>query len=189
MKVSGHNISSSCGLEAAPTPALFSPYIVGGEEASPHSWPWTVAVFIDSAWFCGGSLISEHYVLTAAHCAEGAAYFDLLLGVHDITATALEAGSLEITSYQAVVHPAWNPLDLSGDLALISLPSPVVFTDYISPVCLSARRLGQEEEVCLTGWGREGDSTEDISPVLRQVCSLPPAPCPGVPGQPLPHTV
>merc|ERR1712183_408555 len=29
--------------------------IVGGEEATPHTWPWQVALFIDNAWFCGGS--------------------------------------------------------------------------------------------------------------------------------------
>ncbi|MPC57182.1 Chymotrypsin BI [Portunus trituberculatus] len=45
--------------------------IVGGEEATPHSWPHQVALFIDNMYFCGGSLISNEWVLTAAHCADG----------------------------------------------------------------------------------------------------------------------
>merc|ERR1711934_384234 len=58
-------------------PAIKEGRIVGGVEATEHAWPWQVALFIDDAWFCGGSIISENYVLTAAHCADGASYFDV----------------------------------------------------------------------------------------------------------------
>ena len=44
--------------------------IVGGFEAEEHQWPWIVALFIDDMWFCGGALITDDFVLTAAHCAE-----------------------------------------------------------------------------------------------------------------------
>ena len=44
--------------------------IVGGFEAEEHEWPWIVALFIDDMWFCGGALITDDFVLTAAHCAE-----------------------------------------------------------------------------------------------------------------------
>merc|ERR1712168_1078135 len=68
---------AACGIEG---PAIKEGRIVGGVEATEHAWPWQVALFIDDAWFCGGSIISENYVLTAAHCADGASYFDIMAG-------------------------------------------------------------------------------------------------------------
>jgi secreted trypsin-like serine protease len=43
--------------------------ITGGYTAARGQFPWQVALLIDNAWFCGGSLISNLWVLTAAHCA------------------------------------------------------------------------------------------------------------------------
>jgi secreted trypsin-like serine protease len=43
--------------------------ITGGSTASRAQLPWQVAIIIDGAYFCGGSIISSQWVLTAAHCA------------------------------------------------------------------------------------------------------------------------
>jgi len=69
------DLKAGCGIEG---PLAQEDRIVGGVEAVEHTWPWQVALFIDDAWFCGGSIISENYVLTAAHCADGAGYFDVM---------------------------------------------------------------------------------------------------------------
>merc|ERR1711982_261612 len=53
------DLKATCGIEG---PARAG-RIVGGHEAEEHEWPWQVALFIDDAWFCGGSLINENYVL------------------------------------------------------------------------------------------------------------------------------
>ncbi|XP_023312832.1 chymotrypsin BI-like, partial [Anoplophora glabripennis] len=54
-------------------PSGISPRIIGGEEVSPHSYPFQVALTLyteSSAYFCGGTLISNQLVLTAAHCLD-----------------------------------------------------------------------------------------------------------------------
>jgi len=164
------NPKAACGIQGP----LAGERIVGGQEATEHAWPWQVALFIDDAWFCGGSIISENYVLTAAHCADGASYFDVMAGAHNVR-DASEPHRVEITSYNGWTHPNWNPNDLSGDLALIELPSPIEFNNYISASCLPA--AGDEpavgSDVAVTGWGKPSDSAGGISPVLREVFDLP----------------
>jgi len=47
--------------------------IVGGNEAIAGSWPWQVAITTagGSRPYCGGSIISKEWILTAAHCVDG----------------------------------------------------------------------------------------------------------------------
>merc|ERR1712055_880414 len=148
--------------------------IVGGFEAEEHEWPWIVALFIDDMWFCGGALISDEFVLTAAHCAEDATRFDVMAGAHNVRASS-EPERVEISSYNGWTHPNWDSNDLSNDLALIRLPQKITFNDYIKPACLPTPDLIAEAGFLVTpiGWGKPSDSAGGISPVLRMVQDLP----------------
>merc|ERR1712212_1473360 len=148
--------------------------IVGGFEAEEHEWPWIVALFIDDMWFCGGALISDEFVLTAAHCAEDASRFDILAGAHNVRADS-EPERVEISSYDGWTHPDWDTNTLANDLALIRLPEKITFNDYIIPACLPTPDLVAKEGDLVTpiGWGRPSDSAGGISPVLRMVRDLP----------------
>merc|ERR1712212_1375562 len=169
-KASNVDLAAECGIEGPPS----KDRIVGGFEAQENEWPWQVALFIDDAWFCGGAIISENYVMTAAHCADGASYFDIMAGAHNVRASS-EPHRVEITSYNGWTHPQWNTQDLSNDLALIELPSPIDFNDYIKPSCLPSTgdTADEDELVTCTGWGKPSDSAGGISPVLRMVEDLP----------------
>merc|ERR1711982_217301 len=160
------DLKATCGIEG---PARAG-RIVGGHEAEEHEWPWQVALFIDDAWFCGGSLISENYVLTAAHCVDGASYFDIMAGAHNVRESS-EPHRVEITSYNGWTHPNWDPNTLSNDIALIELPSPITFDDYIKPSCMpmAGDTADEDELVTCTGWGKPSDNAGGISPVLRMV--------------------
>merc|ERR1719341_1618024 len=161
------DLKATCGIEGPPG---VESKIVGGHEAQENQWPWQVALFIDDAWFCGGALISENYVLTAAHCADGASYFDVMAGAHNVRASS-EPHRVEITSYNGWTHPQWNTQDLSNDLALIELPSPIDINDYIKPSCMPSAgdTADASELVTCTGWGKPSDSAGGISNVLRVV--------------------
>merc|ERR1712088_946178 len=154
-KTTNVDLKATCGIEG---PARAG-RIVGGHEAEEHQWTWQVALFIDDAWFCGGSLINENYVLTAAHCVDGASYFDIMAGAHNVRASS-EPNRVEVTSYNGWTHPLWNSNDLSGDLALIELPSPMPMNDYISASCLPAtgETPAVGSPVTVTGWGKPSDT-------------------------------
>jgi len=58
---------AECGRPAI-SPSV-SVRVVGGVEAMPHSWPWQVSLQNSHGHFCGGSIINEQWVVSAAHCA------------------------------------------------------------------------------------------------------------------------
>merc|ERR1712223_292518 len=74
--------------------------------------PYYASIFIDDAWFCTGSLISDTLVLTAAHCVQGGAFFDISLG------------DQQFSSSEAILHPDYDQSTFSAVLAVIRLPEP-----------------------------------------------------------------
>ena len=146
--------------------------IVGGEEATPHTYPWMAALFVDDSWFCGGSLISDEWVLTAAHCAHDATEMVVMLGAHNVR-EATEEGRIELTTTDFFTHPQYSTITLHNDLALVHLPTKVNFTSSIMPVCLPAHSEAEEvwahELAEASGWGKPNDEATSISPVLRHV--------------------
>ncbi len=64
--------------------------VVNGKEARPNEFPWQVAMVRAGGYrvMCGGSIISDRHVLTAAHCTEGIKYstdIEVLLAEHDLS--------------------------------------------------------------------------------------------------------
>ena len=49
----------------------WNPKIVGGEESTPGSWPYTVSIQRDGQFICGGTIIDHEWVITAGHCVYG----------------------------------------------------------------------------------------------------------------------
>uniref|UniRef100_A0A3Q0S050 Peptidase S1 domain-containing protein n=1 Tax=Amphilophus citrinellus TaxID=61819 RepID=A0A3Q0S050_AMPCI len=144
--------------------------IVGGQDATPGSWPWQVALFTFGSSSCGGSLITNQWVLTAAHCSS---FLDLLftkvhLGHHN--QLGLNPNAVTQTIEKIVCHPAHNPFTSENDICLLKLSAPVNFTDYIQPICLASGNstFYNGTSSWVTGFG---DTTDGGSPsnVLQEV--------------------
>ncbi|KAK2820323.1 hypothetical protein Q5P01_023282 [Channa striata] len=136
--------------------------IVGGSNAPPGKWPWQVSLQEFGIHACGGSLINREWVMSAAHCVDGAdtTRWQVSLGRENLQGTNPNEVSRSIE--RAIVHPNYDSNDQNNDIALVKLSSPVTFTDYIRPVCLAASgsMLSSGAASWVTGWGNtvEGDS-------------------------------
>jgi len=150
------------------------PRITGGEEAVPNSIPYQVGLFLEvtgGTAFCGGSLISQKTILTAAHCVDGASSVEVRLGAHRVQQN--ESSQVRVTSTNFTIHSGWNPLTLLNDIALINLASAVNLTDNIKLATLPSRSDVSNNFLndlsTVSGWGLDADSSTTISPVLRKV--------------------
>ncbi|GJQ67470.1 hypothetical protein Trydic_g8308 [Trypoxylus dichotomus] len=146
--------------------------IIGGSPAAVGQFPWQVAVYFvvgSSTYFCGGSIISNQWVLTAAHCAQGASQFTLYFG--GVTLADQEDGRLSQYTSTAIVHEGYSSSSLNNDIALIQLSQPLTFNDRIQPVTLPQRGdvVGAGVPVTVSGWGRTSDDSPYISSVLNYV--------------------
>ncbi|XP_058600892.1 chymotrypsin-like protease CTRL-1 isoform X2 [Onychostoma macrolepis] len=143
-----------CGVPAI-KPQTIGSRIVNGQDAISGSWPWQVSLQLPNGnHFCGGSLINQNWVLTAAHCAVVVGYHRVVLGEHN-RGSNVEPIQVKQVS-KVITHPLYSRATFNNDIALLKLSSPVTFTPRISPVCLAPSTISilPGTRCFTTGWGR-----------------------------------
>ncbi|XP_034177515.1 uncharacterized protein LOC117602982 [Osmia lignaria lignaria] len=150
--------------------------IVGGQNADPGEWPWIAALFNAGRQFCGGSLIDDKHILTAAHCVANMNSWDVArltvrLGDYNIK-TNTEIRHVERRVKRVVRHRGFNGRTLYNDIALLTLNEPVPFTHQIRPICLpSGSQLYSGKVATVIGWGSLRESGPQ--PAILQEVSIP----------------
>jgi len=147
--------------------------IIGGEETEVNEYPWQVAMYYKNYFMCGGSVISDRWVLSAAHCVTGgkASNYKLVLGEHD-RFDGEETTSHKVSVEKIISHELYDGQTYENDLALLKLAKPIDFASWphVRPVCLPSGDAGDFEGMLATisGWGTT-TSGGYLSPVLMDV--------------------
>ncbi|XP_033290270.2 chymotrypsinogen B isoform X1 [Orcinus orca] len=159
---------AGCGVPAIDPVLSGLSRIVNGEEAVPGSWPWQVSLQDSTGFhFCGGSLISEDWVVTAAHC--GVKTSDLVVaGEFDQGSDAENIQVLKIA--KVFKNPKFNMFTVRNDITLLKLATPARFSETVSAVCLpSANDDFPPGTLCATtGWGKTKHNAHKIPDKLQQ---------------------
>jgi hypothetical protein len=166
--------SGKCGLG-------YEDRIFGGTETEVNEFPWLTLLQYrkgDRLFFgCGGVLLNENYVLTAAHCLDaalppGITLVGVRLGEWDTTTekdcddsfaneVICSEPAVDIPVAEKIPHEGYDPANQHhyNDIAILRLASPVRFSDFIKPICLpstqtlkSVNHVG--EPMVVAGWGR-----------------------------------
>ncbi|MCI4384981.1 hypothetical protein PGIGA_G00045270 [Pangasianodon gigas] len=149
--------------------------IVGGEAAAPGSWPWQVSIQSSGFHFCGGSLITENWVLSAAHCFQSitAPEITIYLGMESLEGT--NSNMQKTSASNIIIHQEYNPDTHDNDIALVQLSSSVTFTNYVIPVCLAASNSSFPggTNVWVTGWGNIASNVNLPFPETLQEVQVP----------------
>ncbi|KAF5291988.1 hypothetical protein FQA39_LY14149 [Lamprigera yunnana] len=133
--------------------------IVGGHNADLGEWPWIAGLFNGGRQFCGGSLIDNIHILSAAHCVAHMSSWDVArltvrLGDHNIKIDS-EVKHIEKKVKRVVRHRGFDSRTLYNDVSILTMDSPVAFTHQVRPICLP-RSTGESHEGktgTVIGWG------------------------------------
>lgn len=122
---------AGCGCSANPVSIN---RIVGGESAGSATWSWVVSIVANDGNLCGGSIISDSWILTAAHCVTG--YLPSQISVHP-GSILLGSGTQRVTVSQMIIHPSYVAANYENDIALLRIFPPLSMNDpNIGSICV-----------------------------------------------------
>ncbi|XP_045510196.1 chymotrypsin-2-like [Colias croceus] len=172
----------------------YVPRIVGGKDAPDGGIPYQVSLrnFYGSH-FCGGSILNERWILTAAHCTVGSTprSMKVIVGTN-----SLVKGGQKYSVEKIIVHKDYDAGLIQNDISVVKVTENIEFSDRVQPIELPEANTGAQAELLLTGWGRLSypgnlpndlqminvtslsvddcqNRFDDINPVFEtQICSL-----------------
>jgi len=137
------------------------PKIVGGTPITEFEFPFLISLqrqgLLTWSHSCGGSIISEKYVLDAAHCVDGSnpANLRIVAGEHSFSENSGYEQYRAVTRY--IRHPQYNTNTFENDVSLLEVNLPFDFSDRtkVGPIALPTQELETPAGTIttVTGWG------------------------------------
>ncbi|XP_054459447.1 mast cell protease 1A-like [Anoplopoma fimbria] len=128
-------------------------HIVGGRDSAPQSRPYMASLQVRGRHNCGGVLVREDFVLTAAHCQIPRPY-TVVLGVGSLTAN--ETTKQEFSAVRSFPHPNYD--GHANDIMLLKLDRRAQLTEAVQLIPPKPGRLRTASQCITVGWGDIGDN-------------------------------
>ncbi|XP_043114106.1 transmembrane protease serine 13a isoform X2 [Puntigrus tetrazona] len=144
--------------------------IIGGSASQIGQWPWQVSLHYGGSHVCGGSLVAPDFVVSAAHCFQGAmknsANWRVYVGT--ISQSALQIPYL-VT--KIIVNENYSSNNNDYDVTLLKLSSPVTFSSIVQPVCFPTfdQTFSDGSECLTSGFGTTQEGSAHASTILMDV--------------------
>ncbi|OWK62716.1 Enteropeptidase [Lonchura striata] len=143
--------------------------IVGGNDARKEAWPWIVSLHFNFQPVCGASLVSDEWLVTAAHCVYGRqqkpSRWRAVLGLYSQSDLAQPPAAVQNID-RIIINPHYMKQTKDSDIALMHLQHKVQYTDYIQPICLPEKNQQFLPGIncSIAGWGniRNGGPSSNI---------------------------
>ncbi|XP_053687664.1 brachyurin-like [Sabethes cyaneus] len=147
--------------------------VTNGQEATLGQFPYQVALlsnFAGGTGICGATVLTNNYILTAAHCVQNAQGGTAIIGAHDRTVNEASQQRIGFGASGIRIHEGYIPTNIRNDVAVVRLNNPIVFGNWVTPVGIpywtdSRHFAGQTGTV--SGFGRFSDSSTSTSAVIR----------------------
>ncbi|XP_008105855.1 enteropeptidase isoform X1 [Anolis carolinensis] len=147
--------------------------IVGGSDAQGGAWPWVISLDFSARPYCGGSLVSNEWLVSAAHCVYGRnmkpSQWKAVLGMHNnLNLSNPQTVIREID--QIIISPHYNKRTKDSDIALMHLQFRVNFTDYIQPICFPEKNRSflPGKQCFIAGWGETTHHAGSVANILQE---------------------
>ncbi|NP_001071205.1 ST14 transmembrane serine protease matriptase b [Danio rerio] len=150
--------------------------IIGGKDSDEGEWPWQVSLHMKTqGHVCGASVISNSWLVTAAHCVQDndqfrysqADQWEVYLGLHNQGETSK---STQRSVLRIIPHPQYDHSSYDNDIALMELDNAVTLNQNIWPICLPdpTHYFPAGKSVWITGWGKLREGSDAVPSVLQK---------------------
>ncbi|KAI3366179.1 hypothetical protein L3Q82_010006 [Scortum barcoo] len=145
--------------------------IVNGDDCPPGECPWQALLLNeDDRGFCGGTILNEYIILTAAHCMNQSRYIYVKLGEFDLLRNEGNEATHQVETI--ITHNKYRPETYHNDIALIKLATPIKFSKFILPACIpeqdfAEKVLMREPYGMVSGFGRLGEGRQPSTILQR----------------------
>ncbi|KAJ3660287.1 hypothetical protein Zmor_004742 [Zophobas morio] len=142
--------------------------IVGGSDIDISQVPWQISLQYYGSHICGGSIISEKWVVTAAHCTDGSSEQDLNIRAGTST---LESGGQEVDIAKIHQNPKFDDYNIDWDISLLELASPIDLSGNAAAVNLpeAGQTWPEGTETLVSGWGTTSEDAVNLPNQLQGV--------------------